>query len=93
MPKDEGNYISHYRQGTLPSLQESKNDCAWPFDHAAEGTPMDESGYEGYVLYVEALVSDNRRRDLDGMLATVCDCLVTARRQLEDDSIKGDPCA
>ena len=76
MPKkDEGHSISHYRDGSLPGFQKPENDSAWPLDHGAEGTCLDGTGYGGYVLYVEVLVSDNRRRDLDGVLATVCDCI------------------
>ena len=54
---------------------------------------MDGLGYEGHALYVEMLVSDNRRRDLDGVLATVCDMLSSARRSVAEDTFKGDPCA
>ena len=87
MPKkNERDCVSYYRDGSLPGFQEPENDSAWPFDHGAEGTCMDEKGYGGHVLYVEAHVSDNRRRDLDGILATVCDCITAIGRQLEGDS-------
>ena len=38
-----------------------------------------------YHLTVTIEVSDNRRRDLDGALATICDVIVAVGRQLQSD--------
>ena len=74
------------------SFQEQKNYRREPAHNRPKTTAMDGIGCEQYALSVEVLVSDKRRRDLDGALATICDCLVAARRQLEsytDDNGKG----
>ena len=39
-----------------------------------------------YHLTVTIEVSDNRRRDLDGALATICDIIVAVGRQLQGDN-------
>ena len=46
---------------------------------------MDGVSHETYTLSVTIKVSDNRRRDLDGALATVCDVAVAVGRQLQSD--------
>jgi hypothetical protein len=47
---------------------------------------VDDELCEQFYMSVEVQVSDKRRRDLDGCLATICDCITAARRQLEDYS-------
>ena len=47
---------------------------------------MDEPVCEQFQVTVEAFVADKRRRDLDGMLATICDVIVATGRQLESDA-------
>jgi len=75
---------SHPCDRPRPSVQEQKDNCRWKqIDHGTKMQKMDGAGDRQYHLSVEILVSDKRRRDLDGALATICDCLVAARRRLE----------
>ncbi len=76
----------HPKVGPRPSVQEQKNHLRETAHHRPQGTAMDGAGYEGFVLTVEILVSDKRRRDLDGALATICDVIVAVGRQLESDT-------
>ena len=69
-----------------PSLQQQEDHRGQAVGYSPKGTAMDGAGYEGYVLAVEILVSDRRRRDLDGALATICDCIVAVGRQLAADT-------
>lgn len=68
------------------SFQEQKNYRRETAHNRPKSTAMDGIGCEQYALSVEVLVSDKRRRDLDGALATICDCIVALRRQLESDT-------
>ena len=70
----------------LSCLQEQKDYRREKANHRPKGTAMDGIGCEQFVLSVEVLVSDKRRRDLDGALATICDVIVALRRQLEGDT-------
>ena len=72
--------------GKLPCLQKQKDYRRETAHHRPKGTAMDGIGCEQYILTVEVLVSDKRRRDLDGALATICDVIVAVRRQLESDT-------
>jgi hypothetical protein len=55
-------------------------------DNRTKGKNVDGVGCDQFILTVEVLVSDKRRRDLDGALATICDVIVAVRRQLESDT-------
>ena len=72
--------------GQLPCLQEQKDYRRETAHNRPKSTAMDGIGCEQFVLSVEVLVSDKRRRDLDGMLATICDVIVATGRQLESDA-------
>ena len=76
----------HPKSGPRPSVQEQKDNMRQATHNRPKGTAMDGAGYEGFVLTVEILVSDKRRRDLDGALATICDVIVAVGRQLESDT-------
>ena len=67
-----------------PGVQEQEDHRRQTIDHGPEGKKVDGAGDCQHSLTVEVLMSDRRRRDLDGALATICDCIVAARRQLED---------
>lgn len=41
---------------------------------------MDATGHPKFAISIELLVSDNIRRDADGCLSTLLDCLVAALR-------------
>ena len=63
---------------------QKQEDNSWKeIDNGTKMQKMDGGSDQQYHLSVEILVSDRRRRDLDGALATICDCIVTARRRLE----------
>jgi Holliday junction resolvase RusA-like endonuclease len=49
-------------------------------------TKSNERDYTSNAIVIKAEIADNRRRDLDGMLNTILDCLVRAGI-IEDDSI------
>lgn len=51
-------------------------------DSEAGEAEMDAKCHPAYDLAVTIRVSDQRRRDLDGNLSTVLDCLVQAVRRL-----------
>lgn len=55
-------------------------------NNSPKSAAMDGVSHEGYALSVEILVSDRRRRDLDGALATICDVIVATGRQLAADT-------
>jgi hypothetical protein len=76
----------HPKSGSRTSVQEQENNLRETPHHRPKGTAMDGAGYAGFVLTVEILVSDKRRRDLDGALATICDVIVAVGRQLESDT-------
>ena len=69
-----------------PGVQKQKDNRGKTAHHRPESEEVDEGLHEGYLLDVEILVSDRRRRDLDGALATICDCIVAVGRQLESDT-------
>lgn len=82
----------HPCDGPRASIQEQKDNRWKEIDNGSKMQKVDGGGDKQYHLSVEVLVSDRYRRDLDGALATICDCLVAARRQLEsytDDNGKG----
>lgn len=47
-------------------------------DNRSQEKGVDGGGHPVFHLTVTALLSDKRQRDLDGMLSTICDCLVRA---------------
>ena len=76
----------HPESGTRSSIQKQKDNSGEASDNCSEGEKVDGGCDQQYHLSVEVLMSDKRRRDLDGALATLCDCLTAARRQLESDT-------
>ena len=84
----------HRHPGDRPraSIQKQKDNRWKEIDNGSQMQKVDGGGDRQHHLSVEILVSDRRRRDLDGALATICDCIVTARRRLEiytDDNGEG----
>lgn len=59
-----------------------QQDWASPHPDRAKNKAVDESLHPQFCVSVVVTVSDNRRRDLDGMLATILDCVCAARRLL-----------
>ena len=72
--------------GHVPAFKNKKDNMRKTPSNSPKSAAMDGVGYEGYALSVEVLVSDRRRRDLDGALATICDCIVAVGRQLAADT-------
>ena len=66
-----------------PGVQESKKNIPRKNHNRPASPSMDDPGYEQFCATITILVSDKRRRDLDGALATLLDSNVAARRQLE----------
>lgn len=50
---------------------------------AGQHQETDGAHHKRFSVSIDFRISDNRRRDLDGMLATVMDCLQAARRRLD----------
>lgn len=67
-------------------LQKQEDNRRETPDNSTQSEKVDGGCDQQYHLSVEVLMSDKRRRDLDGALATLCDCLTAARRQLEGDT-------
>ena len=75
------------RAGSRTRLQKQEDNCGRKTpNNGTKGKEMDGAGDKGFVFTVEVLVSDLRRRDLDGALATLCDVVVAVGRQLEADT-------
>jgi hypothetical protein len=77
-----------------PVVQEQQNSNSEVSEWKAAGSPLDDNqarvpenhgqDHGVFRLSVVVRVSDRRRRDLDGILSTLCDCLIRARRRLLD---------
>jgi len=65
-----------------PEKQENGEDV---YSYESEKEGFNDRNSESIVI-AELRVSDNRRRDIDGMVATILDCLVGAN-VLKDDCI------
>lgn len=63
-------------------VQELENDCAGPAHHEPEAAKVDGELHPRFRVTVTLYVSDNRRRDADGALSTIMDCVIAARRRL-----------
>ena len=77
---------NHPWDRSCPRIQKQEDHSGEKAYHSAKGKKVDGFVREGYLLTVEVLVSDRRRRDLDGALATICDCIVAVGRQLAADT-------
>ena|SRR6267378_8049006 len=55
-----------------------------PVPHQQKERRVDEGLHRQFRVAVHFKMSDRRRRDLDGGLATILDCLIAARRQLAE---------
>lgn len=78
---DYERFISRQAASKRPArvfVQEQQDDCAGPVNHEPEKAKANGSDYPSFHLSVEFLVSDKRDRDGDGMLNTICDCLISA---------------
>tara|TARA_R110000824_G_scaffold255569_1_gene444504 strand:+ start:1126 stop:1470 length:345 start_codon:yes stop_codon:yes gene_type:complete len=69
-----------------PGSQKQKAHHARAIDNRTQNTKMDDKLREQFCVTIEIQVSDLRVRDLDGSVSTIFDCLVAARRQLENHS-------
>lgn len=70
--------------GPCPIVQKHQAVDRQEAHHRPQKADMDESRHRQFEIAIVVAVSDRRRRDLDGMCATILDCLVAARRQLCD---------
>jgi hypothetical protein len=95
MPRVTQNEINNYKRitghdhpwaGARSGVQKQKDNRRKKTDNRSESPQVDGGMHEGYVLEVEIHVSDRRRRDLDGALATICDCIVAVGRLLAADT-------
>ena len=59
-------------------LQEQEADMRPKPDNPPRRKKVDGKRHPKFAVSVEVRFSDNRRRDLDGALSTVLDCLVSA---------------
>ncbi len=82
----ETNNINNSRKVSHSELQERQEDMGKESGNKARGQTTNEANTGRYKITVDFFMSDNRRRDLDGMLATILDCLCTERRLLAGDT-------
>lgn len=84
-PKIPADCASHQRLSDT-KLQESKDDMREALNNAPKVQGENGCHNPRYKVTVTFLMSDNRRRDLDGMLATILDAICTAGRLLAGDT-------
>lgn len=65
-----------------PVVQERQAPDQGPDNHATGGAGVDDESYPRFTISVHFYLSDQRLRDLPGMLETICDCVCAAGRQL-----------
>lgn len=66
--------------------EKSKDDGSRKIIHKTGTAKVDAASHPKFKVTVIVQISDNRRRDLDGNLTTILDCLCTSRRQLSMDT-------
>lgn len=59
-------------------VQKLQDDIKGKVDHKPKETGKNGRDHPRYSLTVKFYISDKRVRDLDGMLATICDCITRA---------------
>lgn len=82
--KDYYDYLNRQRIGKRAVNEKRKDD---PVETKKDNDGPKEAGVDGksdqgFHVSIEFHISDNRRRDLDGMCATIFDCLIHARGRL-----------
>lgn len=70
------------RAWTHSQLQELQGLLEEYVSHSPKSKKADEGNRKRFRITVDLLVSDNRRRDPDGAINTIMDCLVAAVRRL-----------
>ena len=78
------------RNRACASKEELKVPCARKVDHQPEIPGMDETVQVPYTISVVCKYSDERRRDLDGALSTLLDCIVDVAKEINDDRLPSD---
>ena len=78
------NRSHHSRSGAGASHEKPKDVGQGSADNQARKTAMDAKSGGQHRVTVELLYSDRRRRDADGALTTLLDCLILARRRFLD---------
>lgn len=76
--------IEDTRSRSRSELQKQQNAMQRPIDDKPKESKMDAKRDQQFKISIAFLMSDNRRRDLDGMLTTILDCLCAAGRQMAD---------
>lgn len=66
------------RAGPRPKHEELKDDRTGKTHHKAADTNLDGKGHPKYRVSIDILISDGRRRDIDGNATTLLDSLVHA---------------
>ena len=74
---------------THSQLQELQGLLEEYVSHSPKGKKTDDINRKRFRITVDLLVSDNRRRDPDGAINTIMDCLVTAIRRLSEGDRRG----
>lgn len=67
---------------SYPKLQEQQNAHSGKANHRPKEAEEDGRDHPRFEVSVDLLVSDERRRDADGALSTLLDCLVQALRKV-----------
>ena len=80
-PQEYERYVARQAATKRPArvlVQELKDDSAGQVDNRPKEAETNGVDYPKFHLSVDFLVSDQRDRDGDGMLNTICDCLISA---------------
>ena len=72
------------RIGSCPRHEEQQDAVPGKIDHKARKAEVDGGVHPQYVFAVDLRVSDKRKRDADGALTTLLDCVVIAARRLSE---------
>lgn len=67
---------------SLPVVQKLEDVSAREADNSPEEAEVDGSVHPRFAVTITLLTSDKRRRDADGAMSTLLDCLVKAVRRL-----------
>lgn len=68
--------------GSCTGNEEQQDANAGPVDHESEAAALDAALCSKFRVSIVLYVSDYRRRDPDGALSTIMDCITSARRRL-----------
>lgn len=85
------NKVGGPRTGPRTIVQEQQVADTRKANHKSGPAKVDAQMHRQFSLTIVIQVSDNRRRDLDGALSTILDCLIVARRRFAPVDTRDTP--